>query len=153
MKPTRKEMLYALKRISLIVLLAMGVLFMTRARSLGTKEFSEKNVDPNRQIAWVKADSLSVLLNRLFKQQPTVFQWKDEGDQFVFTALDDKPFNSLFLDGEYLSRFDNVANAAVEKSKTGYGFRLTVEQKAGSRFVRMPAEIMHSIQLQSTNEP
>ena len=154
MKPNHREIYYALKRVLIVALLAMGIWILARTRSSpepDSKAFSSRQLDSDRQIVWVNADSLAGLLNRLQKEQSTVFRWKDEDQQFVFQSLSDKPFNDLFLDGEYISRFDSVRNTGVEKQPSGYGFQLPTKTKSSRRFVRMPAEIMHSIQLQTAN--
>lgn len=54
----------------------------------------------------------------------------------------------FFFDGEYISRFNDIRNAGVKKRNTEGSFSLPIEKNAGIRYVRIPAEIMQSIQLQ-----
>lgn len=147
----KKEIKVILAKI-LILGFFVGVIFyftQEKPSSSTTNVFlSANNISDTRQIVWVKVDSLVKYLQEIKTQQPNVFEIEEDGNELIFRSLDEKPFNTIFLDGEYLSRFDNVTNTGISKIKSGYGFSLPVEKKSDSRFVRIPTEIIHSIQLQ-----
>jgi hypothetical protein len=109
---------------------------------------SAKTFSATRHIVFVRVDSLRSFLEKIQEEQPEVFELEEDNGKLVIRSLDEKPFNAIFLDGEYLSRFDNIANTGISKLKSEAGFSLPIEKKSGISFVRMPTEIIHSIQLQ-----
>ena len=108
------------------------------------------HLDPERQVIWVRADTLRRLLNDLKATQPGVFDYRLNTDRLELRCATgaEKSFNKLFLDDEYLSRFDKIRDAPVEKLPTGYGFALTVQKKRGTACVRLPAEVLQSLMVQ-----
>ena len=147
----KKEIKFIASKIIILFMVVGVIAYLTKPqppkKDLAV-EVSEKMLSETRQILWIKVDSLVGYLSKIDKQQPNIFSVKDEDNRLVFKSLDEKPFNNIFLDGEYLSRFDKVSNSGIEKTESTYGFSLPIKKKSGIRFVIMPTEIIHSIQLQ-----
>lgn len=138
-------------RVLLISLIIGLVLFFTKAKQStldSTPSLSAKSLSENRQILRINADSLISFLNKIQQEQPNVFEVENDGNSLNINSLDIKPFNAIFFDGEYISRFNDIRNAGVKKRNTEGSFSLPIEKNAGIRYVRIPAEIMQSIQLQ-----
>jgi hypothetical protein len=134
-----------------VMIIAATILFFTRPTQATPESkpvLTEKNLSDNRQVLFVAVDSLVNLLTDIQQEQPNVFEIENDGSRLSFIAFDEKPFNAVFLDGEYLSRFDNIGNTGIEKLKSQKGFSLALIRKADTQYVRIPSEIMHSIQLQ-----
>lgn len=147
----KKEIKAILAKILILGFIVVMIWYLTQAKPsppTTTVSLSANNLSDTRQIVWVKVDSIVKYLQEIKTQQPNVFEIEEDGNKLIFRSLDEKPFNTIFLDGEYLSRFDNVTNTGISKIKSGYGFSLPVEKKSDNRFVRIPTEIIHSIQLQ-----
>lgn len=147
----KKEIKAIMEKILILGVFGGVIFYLSQAKPsppTTTVSLSAHKLSDTRQIVWVKVDSLVKYLQEIKTQQPNVFKIEEDGNELIFLSLDEKPFNTIFLDGEYLSRFDNVTNTGISKIKSGYGFSLPVEKKTDSRFVRIPTEIIHSIQLQ-----
>ena len=147
----KKEIKFIASKIIILFMVVGIIAYLTKPQP-PKKDFavevSEKMLSETRQILWIKVDSLTSYLSKIDKQQPNVFSIADEDNRLVFRSLDEKPFNNIFLDGEYLSRFDKVSNSGIEKTESTHGFSLPIKKKSDIRFVIMPTEIIHSIQLQ-----
>ncbi len=110
-----------------------------------TEEVSKKLFSENREVIWVKSDSLLKYLDILKTSQPNVFEIEKSNSEITFRALDEKPFNTVFLDGEYISRYEKKHNLGIKKLSNGYGFSLKIEEKNNVLFVKIPAEVIQSI--------
>lgn len=122
------------------------LLYLGKSSFSNTENDDSENISKeNREIVWVKSDSLMKYLDVLNNNHPETFEVEASGSKITFRALDEKPFNTLFLDGEYVSQFDKNENFGLKKIDNGYGFSLKVEEKNNVPFVKMPAEIMQSI--------
>lgn len=145
------ELKFILIRVVLVLIVAAILLFFTKPKQAtleSTSVLTEKTLSDNRQILFVEADSLISLLTEIRQEQPNIFDIENDGSRLSFIAYDEKPFNLIFLDGEYLSRFENIGNTGIENLKSRKGFSLPIITKADKQYVRIPAEIMQSIQLQ-----
>src|SRR6218665_2305247 len=132
-------------RLLFLIVVVGVVLYFTKARQsvLDAKpSLSGKVLSDTRQVVFVNADSLKSFLNKIQQEQPNVFEVEEDNHKLIIRALDEKPFNTIFLDGEYISRFDNIENTGIEKLKSAAGFSLPIEKKSSVSFVRIPTEII-----------
>lgn len=144
----KKEITMAFRNVLFCVVLGGVILLLGKTRNSVTEEplsvFNDK-FSESREIVWVKSDSLLKLLDEIKTKQPGVFEIEDSDSKIVFRALDEKPFNAIFLDGEYISRFNEKQGLGIKKIDNSYGFSVDVEEKKDIPFAKMPAEVMQSI--------
>src|SRR5688572_6486414 len=110
------ELKAILTRILFVLVIAACLLFFTKpkqARLDSKPVLTQKSLSDNRQVILVVADSLVNLLTEIQQEQPDVFEVENDGNLLSFIAYDEKPFNLIFLDGEYISRFENIGNTGI----------------------------------------
>lgn len=106
-------------------------------------------LDPERQVLWVRVDTLGRLLDALRAEQPGVFDYRLTPTRLELRCAVgmEKAFNRLFLDDEYLSRLDNLAEPPLAKLSGVYGLGLPVAAQRGVPCVRLPAEVLQSLMI------
>jgi hypothetical protein len=146
----KKELRYIVFRIVPLLALTGGILYCHRPiadTGFDKKALSQDEFHEVRQVIWVNADSLLVLIKKIQEKEPHAFTIKTGGSEWTVTAKDTRAFERIFLDGEPLSNWDVGRNPSIDKLEGGQGFSVKAKTIHGSPFVRLPAEIMQSIQI------
>lgn len=141
----------------LINMLFWGVLFIAisatvvlcsrpKAGSLPpVNALTEKELHVDRQVLWIRVDSLRTLLDPL-QVQTNAFTWVDEGRKLVFEPIQTSTFQEIFLDNQALSVYNDLKNPIIKPLKNGLGFEAMVKEENKMRMVQLPAEVVQSIQ-------
>ncbi len=136
-------------RATFVAAFAALILYFTTPGMAGSEPApAEKNIADNRLELYVAADTLVSIIESINKDRPNVFELERKRTKLLFFVVDEKPFNTIFLDGEYLTAFHDSSKNGIEKMENQKGFSLAVVTIKGRQYVRIPSEIMHSIQLQ-----
>lgn len=116
----------------------------TASQLPSARELSTKRLDPDRQIVQVRLDSLTLLLNQL---QGNAFRWRADDSNLSFEAQERKDFNQFLLDGNDLTIYQDVEGSPLRIREDGNGFSVPIRQQNGIRYVTMPADLVHNLQL------
>jgi hypothetical protein len=145
MKNKIKEIMFIAKCMAVVLTIASFIWYLSKPNEAilpKKKVYSSKTLDPERQIVWIRVDSLKTLLNELPKGKIT---WEEESNNLVFRAIDQEEFNRILLDNAYLSTFKQLDNPVI--TVDGNGFSAAIENKNDIKYVQLPAEIVYSLLL------
>ena len=145
-----KELRYLVFRIVPLLFLTAGVWYCHQP--VTDFDFDKNKMTPEqfheaRQVVWVNADSLQNLISKIEEKEPDAFSVKTGTSEWTFAAKNTRAFERIFLDGEPLSNWDTKRNPSIEKSEDEQEFSVKAKTINGITFVRMPAEIIQSIQI------
>ena len=145
----RKEIRYITLRTALLASLAAVVWYCHRPTSgtdLADKPFAPQEFHREREVVHVRADSLAALIGKIQENDKNAFTF-EPGSEWTFYAKDRKAFERIFLDGEALADWNTEQRPSLQKLKDNAGFSVQTEKVNGVSYVKLPAEIMQSIQI------
>jgi PIN domain nuclease of toxin-antitoxin system len=145
MKNKTKEIIFITKCMAIVLFMASIIWYWSKPNEAvlpKTKVYSSKTLDPERQIVWIRVDSLKTLLNEIPKGR---ISWEEKSNNLIFNAIDQEEFNRILLDNAYLSTFKQLDNPVITVEENG--FSAIIETKSDIRYVQLPAEIVYSLLL------
>jgi hypothetical protein len=145
MKNKKKEIIFITKCMAIVLFMASIIWYLSKPNEavlLKTKVYTSKTLDPDRQIVWIRVDSLKTLLGEIPKGK---IIWEEESNNLIFNAIDREEFNRILLDNTYLSTFRQLDHPVITVKENG--FSAIIETKNDIRYVQLPAEIVYSLLL------
>jgi hypothetical protein len=129
----------------LLLLLTALLLFLSRptpGRLDPIRQLNQTRLDPERQLVRVRLDSLTTLLRALPQGTLT---WADETDRLAVRTNDSERLNAALFDHKSVATYASSKDSPVRTD--GAGFSVPIEQKGEVRYVLLPADVLHSLQL------